>query len=544
MTAQGRKPRAPAARKAASLSLPLALLVACAVFLVCAAWIMPFMPDDSFISFRYAEHLASGHGLAFNAGEHPVEAYSNLLWILVCAALYQLGLNLPQVTPAAGILLGIASLAVLWDVVRRRAPLWTQQLPILLVFASFGPFVIYAVSGMETALFALLLLLVVRLAEDVAGAARARPLVAFAACGFLVSLARPEGVVVFPIALGVVAWEMRARGALAQRSRPLLMAAGAFVLATVIYHAWRVSYFGEWLPTPFLSKGAEGHSLLSGWHKNAYRYFLNWAYDSPPQGYAFAALLALAYAGVRAARGAGNVADKVALVLALALCAVYANFVDWMPGMRYHAPLAGVLLIPARHLPGLLPEEWWKAAAQRRAGRFAALSLVVLLAGATGVAQLRHATVKMTESARECYLPLADWLRDAVPPGSLLAMGDVGTVPYYTHLRTLDIHPESLTDTYIAKRSFSADYALTKRPEVIVLSVRGVYSARMDPLHWELYQNAGFRLEYGFVGTVRNQWYEDRAYWVFLRNDVRADETQLRALPEGIGLQRRTRFDP
>jgi hypothetical protein len=135
-------------------------------------------------------------------------------------------------------------------------------------------------------------------------------------------------------------------------------------------------------------------------------------------------------------------------------------------------------------------------------------------------------------------------VRESLPPGALLAMGDVGTVPYYSGLRTLDIHPESLTDTYIAKRAFSADYALVKRPDVIALSVRGVYSARMDPLHWELYKNEGFRLEYAFVGTVRNQWYEDRAYWVFVRGDARVGEAKARALPEGLGLQRRTRFDP
>jgi hypothetical protein len=84
---------------------------------------------------------------------------------------------------------------------------------------------------------------------------------------------------------------------------------------------------------------------------------------------------------------------------------------------------------------------------------------------------------------------------------------------------------------------------LSQKPEAIVLSVRGVYSARMDPLHWELYQNGGFRNDYRFIGTVRNQWYEDRAYWVFIRGDVPMTEAHMRAIPAGIGLQQRTGFE-
>src|SRR3990172_4480211 len=47
---------------------------------VSLAWVC----DDSFISFRYAEHLIQGHGLVYNAGER-VEGYSNLLWTLLVA---------------------------------------------------------------------------------------------------------------------------------------------------------------------------------------------------------------------------------------------------------------------------------------------------------------------------------------------------------------------------------------------------------------------------------------------------------------------------
>src|SRR5262245_12947084 len=38
--------------------------------------------DDAMISMRHAANLAEGHGLVCNAGETPVEGYTNLLWTL------------------------------------------------------------------------------------------------------------------------------------------------------------------------------------------------------------------------------------------------------------------------------------------------------------------------------------------------------------------------------------------------------------------------------------------------------------------------------
>lgn len=43
------------------------------------------MADDAFISFRYANHLASGKGFVFNPGER-VEGYSNFLPTVLFAA--------------------------------------------------------------------------------------------------------------------------------------------------------------------------------------------------------------------------------------------------------------------------------------------------------------------------------------------------------------------------------------------------------------------------------------------------------------------------
>src|ERR1035437_3825319 len=46
--------------------------------------------DDAMISMRYARNLAAGAGLVWNAGQPPVEVYTNFLWTVFMAALHLL----------------------------------------------------------------------------------------------------------------------------------------------------------------------------------------------------------------------------------------------------------------------------------------------------------------------------------------------------------------------------------------------------------------------------------------------------------------------
>src|SRR5206468_2965600 len=44
--------------------------------------------DDALISMRFARNLAAGHGLVWNAGQAPVEGYTNFLWTVWMAVLH------------------------------------------------------------------------------------------------------------------------------------------------------------------------------------------------------------------------------------------------------------------------------------------------------------------------------------------------------------------------------------------------------------------------------------------------------------------------
>ncbi len=42
-----------------------------------------FILDDAFITYRFAENIAAGYGVAWNPGDPPVEGYINFLWMIL-----------------------------------------------------------------------------------------------------------------------------------------------------------------------------------------------------------------------------------------------------------------------------------------------------------------------------------------------------------------------------------------------------------------------------------------------------------------------------
>ncbi len=53
-------------------------------------WFVLF--EDAMISMRYARNFARGDGLVWNAGEKPVEGYTNFLWTLWMSVVHRFGL--------------------------------------------------------------------------------------------------------------------------------------------------------------------------------------------------------------------------------------------------------------------------------------------------------------------------------------------------------------------------------------------------------------------------------------------------------------------
>ncbi len=229
----------------ATLALLIVLGVARAIQL---AW----TSDDAFISFRYAENLVSGHGLVYNAGER-VEGYSNLLWTLLLAGAMRLGV---PVIPAGQVLGVLAYLALALCLAQRS---WARQrslgrpfLPLAAALVGVSSdFHDWATGGLETMLFTLLAVQGLLLTRKPAGSLRA-PLVAGVLLALLV-LTRPDGLLL--AAAGALSFLLPASPAplRARVARALCVAipVAATVAALV---AFKLTYYGELLPTAFYSK--------------------------------------------------------------------------------------------------------------------------------------------------------------------------------------------------------------------------------------------------------------------------------------------------
>ncbi len=524
----------------------LVVLGALGLFVASAIVMMPYIPDDAYISFRYAEHLADGHGLTFNVGEPPVEAYSNLLWILILGVLYKIGFGLPTVAPLVCVILGALNVVLLYVLYEhRRLPALQMLLPMLL-FASSGPFLMYAVSGMETAIFAILLLASLYFVDQIIETSRMSSYVGVSVCSVLLMMTRPEGIVLFPVVAIFLLINARSRSGDSRKAafswKRFAVASVIFIASMVIYNVWRVSYFGEWLPTPFLSKAGGGASLLQAWSSNVRMYFVRGGYEYPPHGYYFLALTFLAILGayLLPSVAARKPTDRLAVLVVVVYGLIYFNFVDWMPGMRYHAPLVGLLFLPAVHVQSAFFKSKRLLAAKPAQVKFAAVVLACVLVSYSGLVDLKRVGQQVEGGNRRCLVALGKWLAEAMPSSSLLAMSDVGATPYYSRLRTLDINRESLTDIHIAKNGFSEQYVIDRRPDVVVLVSRGVYIAKMDSLHAELIKRPDFDELYRFLATVRYQWYDDRSYWIYVGREMPPIRQELIArLPKGIGHKQR-----
>ncbi|MBL9079138.1 MAG: hypothetical protein JNL08_16670 [Planctomycetes bacterium] len=228
-------------------------LAAAVPALVLAAWqatfAWPFVSDDAFVSLRYADRLLHGQGLTWTDGER-VEGYSNLLWVLACAGLGALGIDLVTAARAlgaactAGALLLLARALAPHD--RRTAVL--AALPPLWVAAS-QPVLAWTLAGLEGPLVLLCLaagfgaLLRCRDLDQANG----RTLFAAGAPFALACWTRPDSPLWIAVAGAVlgIAW-LRTGAANALRRVALLAALPLAAVAAQL--AFRLAYYGDLVP--------------------------------------------------------------------------------------------------------------------------------------------------------------------------------------------------------------------------------------------------------------------------------------------------------
>jgi len=415
-----------------------------AICVVLCASIWWFTIDDAYITYRYARNVASGEGPVFNAGQR-VEGFSSPLWLAV-ATLAEL-----VILPAAQACKSIALLTVIglvWKLSRMtKARGGAGQTPLILL-AAHGPLIVAVVSGLETAVSAAIIVLLMLSAHFERQTWRAAAL-----WGCLAILARPENAMLVGMH-GLYLWFSR------RQSRLILLRAAAcwLALASVMATA-RWFYYGQLVPNTALAKLMPDVAAAgAAWH-----YLATWSVRYGWLGLFI--LLAMIPARTR------PITAHAILLIVGQIAFLFIAGGDWMPQWRFMLPVSVLLLtLGCLAIPQFAPPVRGKVT---RAG--------LILACAIGIAlQLAHFRADrwwLNDYRRQLAALEAGpirYLSEHAKQDDLVAGRDVGLLGYQMPCRVLDL--VGLTDRHIAKTSglrlrhrLDVDYVFEQKPRFVLL---------------------------------------------------------------------------
>ena len=534
---------------------PWALAVVAALLLatgVAKAW--PFTVDDTYITLRYSRNLALGLGPTFNATGPRAEGYTTLSWMLLLALPHRLGLDAVFAAKALGVAATFATFSIAarwaWSEGRERvrpagpgsevtgsqsvgsegagsegagpdgtspegahsqggrteridAGAWAGATAAL-CFAAIPATAVHAVSGMETALFTLLLTgMFASSSGFLRGDRRAGHRVIVLA--LLTGLTRPEG----NLAAFVVLATLGLRLPRDRRAAFALRAAAGWALPVAAYELWRRHYYGLTFPLPFYVKLATP-GLLPGWPDVGM-----WLRGPALH---FSPLIVAALTRLPMNREQAN---DFALGPALAATLVLIGFFvlpQHQMGYdhRYLAPLDPTLGVLAG--VGL-------ARLIARSGRWPALATHAAAAAAVAVAAGLEAidARAVIESEAEYGRGLAgaherlgrDLLALDLPAGRLV-ISDAGAVPYFSRWWTLDLIGLNEASIATTGRRDPA-WVLAQQPDVVVLA--SPRTDRVEAWDWNPWEPALYDacLAAGFERVGLRRFADDYWLWVLAR---------------------------
>jgi hypothetical protein len=455
---------APRRRNLTALSL-VALAAICAIALALQIYhFWPFMGDDAYISLRYSQRLLEGHGLTWNDMRPAVEGYTNLLWVLICAGLGALGMNLETAAHLLGIATTVAGIAAVGAQVYRDYPAKVRFISALigcLALSLSAPVAVWSLGGLEQPLLAALLAWAayfgVRWVSTAKGNSRDAD-----AMGVLLGLAvlsRADAALFTALfyAGAVLADGVRLRTLIA-RARLLPIPILFFLGQEIFRHA----YYGAWVPnTAYVKVAFTLHRLRTG---------LKYDLMGVRSEFVF---VALALVGCVALWIAGK-KRQVILLATVSIGWLFYIFIvggDIFPSYRHFIPamaLMGFLVAGCGLLTLGAPFRF----SRLRVGIFLVLTLLVLTS--------------------DFFAPPETWEREGKEIGiflqtafgakqPLLISDAAGVVPYFAHMEVID--PLGLNDYHIARHPIAdrgqgwvghelgdGKYVLDHKPDLLLLA--------------------------------------------------------------------------
>lgn len=448
------------------------------IALLAYAWaiapIREVVVDDSYITYRYAENFANGHGPVFNVGER-VEGYSNPAWLGLLAIVHTLGLSVPVAAKVLGMLAAMGCMRLTWkigvDVLELSAPAaWFSTM----YLATNIGFAYYSISGMETIFYLMGILGFFYHAQ------RGNPVLATVFACLMVTT-RPEGVM-YLVALGF--WLFVNRKENGKWWLPCLVPVFVYAVLSFIKHG----YYGAWLPNTHAAKIGFMDADDSGFMPRL------WALGK----YTFSEDAVPIYVWALMMLGAVSLPLKRVLPAVSAVCAavffVWYSGGDWMSFQRFYVPVLPLMALMAfasadflhRHL-----DRGW----QRHAVWLVCLMWLMPNLQATRIDAKRLLAGEHYNPAMNSrpHVIVADYLRDHTQPGDVIVVNEIGAIAYVGQRDVVDML--GLTDkvipTFFPGKQYDklAAYVLARNPKYVLLNDKqATDSTEMHPIHKAIHE--------------------------------------------------------
>lgn len=472
----------------------------------------PFFSDDGFISLRYAQRLLDGHGLTWT-GDERVEGYSNLSFVLLSAAIGFVIQDLVLAARCVGFI-GVALMGwALW-ISTGKGRLRVSTLLSWNLLASISAVTVWAIGGLEATLYAGAIILGYAQHFDAPptdedgfrlAAKRSWPLA-------LACLTRPDGPL-FVVVL--VASELLSGRPSLSRIRAAFFTAFWPFMAFCAQLAFRLSYYGEWVPNTAHIKANTGADRAT----NGLQYLED----------------AFANAGILVVLGLGawlilrKSSYQRAMITALAATLAWAGYIasvggDIFPAWRHALVCYALLLFCGSFaLRALFPIG---TAFSPKAPTTYYSAVLVAFCTAIALAQGQRSDPGNERASTERWewdaASLGPLYRRLKPADPLMAVEPAGALPYFSELSTVDMY--GLCDAHIARQKpdetrrlahefGDGEYIWQRKPDLMVFSLPTgggpasssgqVFTGK--PEYRKLYKDVRFKAidPVGTVGTMQ-----------------------------------------
>ncbi len=428
--------------------------------------IPPF--EDAAMLMRYAQHLADGHGIVWNIGEHPVDGATDFLFMVASAALIKLGLTVAQSVRGLGFASHLFTVLIVYWTNRR---INKANIPFSLLsglYLAIGTGLSYVSAYFGTPFFALaaattwmLGLVLINRKDSPLGLS-----LAFALSGLITGLIRPEGVILASLILLAIIY-MRGY----KNSISIIAIFGAVFLSLGgAYFLWRWNYFGYPLPNPFYKKGDGG---------------LHWDSFNNSMLNTLRLCLPMVFAFILGFRSSETTKRTIAyLIPIVGFAAAFILISDEMNfGARFQYALVPIALMAWTPLVGDM--NFVSLNQMRGHERSARIVALVALCGSL-LFYSQYQNCFLTSYQQTCARPyendgrydMGKLLAEYREQGYVIATTEAGLLPYYSGWTAIDMW--GLNDQFIAHNGgFTVEYLDKYKPHIIMF--HDYYSPLVPP---------------------------------------------------------------